>query len=165
MVNRAVAPAATDLEERMKLRRSVLMCAMVAGLALPGVAAALPDRLTFDPQDGRITLGEVITLIQPDLRESLSLVLTVQSERSPTGTEVRALLDGRELPGFTVLSRISSPGLDTSLNDLGPVFAKKAPFRYTITMVGSGGATYKIECTIYEHDDGSVLKVCEGPAD
>jgi hypothetical protein len=146
-----------------RLRRGApLLCAMVMAMA-PSMAQATPTR--FDPRDGEITIGEVLTLITSSERESLTTVLTVESERPPTSDEVSALLGGRELPGFTVLNRVSSPPLDTRLNDIGPVFSKKAPFVYTITMVGAGGRTYKIECTLYEQDDGSTRKVCKTPAD
>lgn len=142
-----------------RLRRGApLLCAMVLAMA-PSMAQATPTR--FDPRDGEITIGEVLTLIMPSERESPTTVLAVESERPPTSDEVSALLGGRELPGFTILNRVSSPPLDTRLNDLGPVFSKKEPFVYTITIVGSGGRTSKIECTLYEQADGNSKKVCK----
>lgn len=145
----------------MKLRRGALLCAMaVAAVAVPGVVQAAPS--TFDARKGEITIGEVIDILRPGTGERPTRALGVRSELAMTDREARALLDGREVPGFTVLNRVSSPALDTTLNDLGPVVVAKEPQHYEFVFdLGNEGMMVYTNCDVFEQDDGSTLMVCD----
>jgi len=149
------------------VRRWVPAWVTVAGVALgtvagPQAAQAAPG--SFDPRNGEVTVGEIVTLVEKDLGRQLgdpALALALQSERAPSERELDILLRGGEVPGFTVLGYVEAPRSDLSLRDLGlgtaAKGAKTTVIRVTISIAG---VRVVIECEFVDHGDGWESGTC-----
>lgn len=143
----------------MRVRWSALVCTVAAGVAMgAGTVAAEQGGDPFDARHGEITMGEVLTLAGVAGREGADRAVGVLSERRPTGSEARVLLDGGRVPGFEVRNRLSPTSSSTTLNVLWAV--ERAPDGQMTVVWSVGGTTYTTHCEYYDNGD-SELTVCE----